>query len=68
DLKKFVESSSLVDDRTMELGMRPGPEGTLRPEEALDFIFGWTEGERPSITVHKIQVRFKESDPCPTKS
>ncbi len=68
DLKKFVESSSLVDERTVRLGMRSGPEGTLRPEEALDFIFGWNEGERPSMAVHKIQVRFREPDPCPMKS
>jgi radical SAM family uncharacterized protein/radical SAM-linked protein len=68
DLKKFVESFSLVDERTLKLGMRSGPEGTLRPEEALGFIFGWTEGERPALTVHKIQVRFKELAACPTKS
>jgi hypothetical protein len=41
--------------------------GILRPEEALDLIFGWAEADRPLITVQKLRVQFKELDACPTK-
>jgi hypothetical protein len=68
DLKKFVESFSRVSDRTLQVGVYSRPEGIMRPEEVLDFIFRWAEGKRPAISVQKIQVRFKESYPCPMKS
>ncbi len=35
DLKKLVDSLSPVDERTVELVVRCGAEGTLRPEEGL---------------------------------
>ena len=67
DLKEVVESLSFADARTLELVMRFGPEGVPRPEEALDFIFGWVGIERPPILVQKLQAQFKGIDLCPTK-
>ena len=67
DLKATVESLSVVDGNTLKMVMRSGKDGNLRPEEALDFIFGWAEGERPSILVRKIETQFEEMPPCPAK-
>jgi radical SAM family uncharacterized protein/radical SAM-linked protein len=67
DLKEAVESLSFIDDRTLQIVMRPGKGGIPRPEEALDLIFGWAEPDRPLITVQKSRVQFKKLDPCPTK-
>ena len=67
DLREVVQSLSFVDARTLEMVMRFGPEGVLRPEEALDFIFGWAERERPPMLVQKLHMQFKGTDPCPTK-
>lgn len=67
DLKTVVESISFKDVRTLQVGIRSGTEGILRPEEVLDFIFGWAGGERPAITVQKSQVQFKEGESWPTK-
>jgi hypothetical protein len=66
-LKEAVESLSFIDDRTLQIVMRPGKGGIPRPEEALDLIFGWAEADRPLITVQKSRVQFKKLDPCPTK-
>ncbi len=68
DLKKIVEEFSFVDDHTLEIALRSTPEARLKVEEALDFIFGWEEGERPALTVQKIGVTFKEKESCPAKS
>jgi radical SAM family uncharacterized protein/radical SAM-linked protein len=68
DLKIFLASVKLVDDTTIQLQLRFGPEGTLRPEEALTFIFGWSEEERPPMSIRKMQVHFRDSEPCPAKS
>ncbi|MBM4333275.1 MAG: TIGR03960 family B12-binding radical SAM protein [Deltaproteobacteria bacterium] len=68
DLKTMVESLSLADELNLEMKIRSGPGGIIRPEEVLDFIFCWPEGNRPSLSVQKIQVQFKESDPWPMKS
>ena len=67
DLKEVIESLFFVDCRTLEMIMRFGPEGIPRPEEALDFIFGWGVGERPPILVQKLHMQFKGIDSCPTK-
>jgi len=67
DLREVVESLSFVDARTLEMVMRFGLEGVPRPEEALDFIFGWAGRERPPILVQKLRMQFKGIDPCPTK-
>jgi radical SAM-linked protein len=68
DLKAVVETLSFVDTRTLKMIMRSAPEGIPRPEEALDFIFGWSDRERPLILVRKLQAQFKRMDPCPMKS
>jgi radical SAM family uncharacterized protein/radical SAM-linked protein len=68
DLKIFLAAVKLVDDTTIQLQLRFGPEGTLRPEEALAFIFGWNEEERPPMSIRKMQVHFRDSGPCPAKS
>jgi radical SAM family uncharacterized protein/radical SAM-linked protein len=68
DLKIFLNSVKLLDDRTIRLWLRFGPEGTLRPEEALAFIFGWSEQERPVMRIRKMDVQFKGSEPCPPRS
>jgi radical SAM family uncharacterized protein/radical SAM-linked protein len=68
DLKIFLASVKLVDDTTIQLQLRFGPEGSLRPEEALAFIFGWSEQERPAMSIRKMQVHFRDSEPCPAKS
>ncbi|MBI5967408.1 MAG: TIGR03960 family B12-binding radical SAM protein [Deltaproteobacteria bacterium] len=67
DLKEAVESLCFEDERGLKIVIRYREGGLLRPEEALDFIFGWAEGERPSIRVEKLQVEFKEPIPCPMK-
>jgi radical SAM family uncharacterized protein/radical SAM-linked protein len=68
DLKFFLTSVKLVDDTTIQLRLRFGPEGAVKPEEALAFIFGWSEQERPALSIRKIQVHFRDSEPCPAKS
>ena len=68
DLKIFLASVKLIDDTTIQLRLRFGPEGSLRPEEALAFIFGWSEQERPAMSIRKMQVHFRDSEPCPAKS
>jgi radical SAM-linked protein len=68
DLKKYLLSVNLVEEHSLRLHLRFGPEGNLRPEEALGFIMGWTEQEKPALPIQKIQVFFKDSEPCPAKS
>jgi hypothetical protein len=68
DLKKVVESLTQVDSVTIQIRMIPSPEGALRPEEALGYILGWAEGQKPRFAVKKIQVCFKDPQPCPTRS
>jgi hypothetical protein len=68
DLKNFLASVRLLDDTTIRLELRFGPEGALRPEEALDFISGPSGRESPAFSVRKIQVHFKDSEACPVKS
>jgi radical SAM family uncharacterized protein/radical SAM-linked protein len=68
ELKYFIASIFQVEGDGLRLLMHRGPEGFLRPEEALQFIFGWPEGEGPPLTIQKIQVQFKDLDPCLTKS
>ena len=67
DLKEAVESLSFVGENTLKIVMPSRKDGNIRPEEALDLIFGWAEGERPSISVRKIEAQFKEMNPCPAK-
>jgi radical SAM-linked protein len=67
DLKEAVESFSFIDDHTLQMVLPTGKGGILRPEEALDLIFGWAEADRPLVAVQKLRVQFKELDPCPTK-
>jgi radical SAM-linked protein len=68
DLKEAVESLSFVDEHTLQIVLPAGKGGILRPEEALDMMFGWGEADRPLIAVQKLRVQFKELDSCPTKS
>jgi radical SAM-linked protein len=68
DLKKFVESVTRVNEGILQIRMLSSPEGALRPEEALGYILGWTEEQKPRLSVNKIQVCFKEPIPCPMKS
>jgi radical SAM family uncharacterized protein/radical SAM-linked protein len=68
DLKKFVKSMTRISEGTIRIQLLSSPEGTLRPEEALGYILGWTEEQKPGLSVKKIQVFFKEPMPCPMKS
>ena len=68
DLKKYLLSIKLYEECSLRLHLSFGPEGTLRPEEALGFIMGWAEQEKPAMSTQKIQVLFKGSEPCPAKS
>lgn len=68
DLNEAVESLSFIDDHTLQIVLPTVKGGILRPEEALDLIFGWAEADRPLITVQKLRVQFKELDAWPTKS
>jgi radical SAM-linked protein len=61
DLKKFVESVTLVDERTVQIRMLSSTQGTLRPEEALGYLLGWAEEQKSGPSVKKIQVGFKNS-------
>jgi len=67
DLKEAIESLSFIDDHTLQIVLPAGKGGVLRPEEALDLIFGWAEADRPLVAVQKLRVQFKGLDPCPTK-
>jgi hypothetical protein len=68
DLKDVVDSLAIEEGNVLRIVLRFDREGVLRPEEALDLIFGWAEGQRPPCTLQKVQAQFKESKPCPTKS
>ncbi|MBU1207528.1 MAG: TIGR03960 family B12-binding radical SAM protein [Proteobacteria bacterium] len=68
DLKKLVESIDWVDKVTLQMRIRSGEGGTIRPEKILDFIFGWPKEKRPAMTIQKLQAEFRESDPWLTKS
>lgn len=59
DLKRFIESITRVDEDTIQIRMLSSPQGTLRPEEALGYILGWTEEQKSGLFVKKIQVGFK---------
>jgi hypothetical protein len=67
DLKEVVETLSFVNAHTLKMVLRSAKGGSPRPEEVLDFICGWAEGERPRITVQKLRVHFKGFDLCPTR-
>ncbi len=67
DLKKLVESIDWVDKVTLQMRIRSGEGGTIRPEKILDFIFGWPKEKRPTMIVQKLQAEFRESDPWLTK-
>jgi radical SAM family uncharacterized protein/radical SAM-linked protein len=68
DLKNFLTSVKWVDDTMFQLRLIFGPDGSLRPEEALALILGWDEEERPAMSIRKMQVEFRDSQPCPAKS
>ncbi len=68
DLKKYIESVTQDSQGIIQIRMLASPEGTLRPEEALGYILGWTEEQKPGLSVKKNQVCFKEPIPCPMKS
>ena len=68
DLKAVVKSFVFVDAQTLKMALSWEKEGTMRPEEALDLIFGWRTKEQPGITIQKLKVQFKESGLCPVKS
>ena len=68
DLKEVVDFISIEEGNRIKMVMRSNREGVMRPEEALGFIFGWTDGQRPFLEVQKVQVQFKESASCPAKS
>ncbi len=59
DLKSIVESLSFTDPHGLKMTMRSSPEGNVRPDEALGFIFGWEEGKGPVISVEKSEVQFR---------
>lgn len=59
DLKKFVESVTVVDQGTVQMRMLSSTQGTLRPEEALGYLLGWAEEQKREFSVKKIQVGFK---------
>lgn len=61
DLKKFVESVTVVDQGTVQMRMLSSTQGTLRPEEALGYLLGWAEEQKPECSIKKIQVGFKNS-------
>ncbi|MBP1712959.1 MAG: Radical domain protein [Deltaproteobacteria bacterium] len=68
DLKEVVDFLSVEERNEIEMILRVDREGVMRPEEALGFIFGWAGGQNPIRAIQKVQVQFKESDPCPAKS
>ncbi len=68
DLKGVVDFLSVEEGKRIEMVLRSDREGFMRPEEALGFILGWPEGQRPFAAIQKVQVQFKESDSCPAKS
>jgi len=68
DLKAVIDFLAIEERNQLKMILRVDREGFIRPEEAMSFIFGWAEGQNPPWSIRKIQVQFKESEPCPTKS
>jgi radical SAM family uncharacterized protein/radical SAM-linked protein len=68
DLKDFVDFFNSYDEYRLKISLRSGKDGFMRPEEALGFIFGWPEEEKPFLTIKKLKVQFSEPDLCPMKS
>jgi radical SAM-linked protein len=68
DLKAIVDFLSIEEGNQIEMVLRLDQEGVMRPEEALGFIFGFAEDQKPFRAIQKVQVQFKGSDPCPAKS
>jgi len=68
DLKGIIDFLAIEEGNQIEMVLRMDREGVMRPEEALGYIFGWEEGRPPISVIQKVQVQFKESDPCPAKS
>jgi radical SAM family uncharacterized protein/radical SAM-linked protein len=68
DLKTVVDFLSIGTGNRIEMGLRSDREGSMRPEEALGFIFGWAEGGKFPGAIQRVQVQFKEWDSCPAKS
>jgi radical SAM-linked protein len=67
NLKDSIDSISLIRDQALKVVVLAKKEGTLKPEEALGFIFGWPEDKHLPLTIRK--VRMKLQDPlCPMKS
>ncbi|MGQ9695596.1 MAG: TIGR03960 family B12-binding radical SAM protein [Thermodesulfobacteriota bacterium] len=59
-LRNVVKSIELIDEHTLSLTIH-GEEGKfIRPEEIVNFIFNWSEKQRPYLGIKKSQVEFKE--------
>ena len=68
DLKELVESIFWIEKGVLQMRIRSAEGAAIRPEKILDSIFGWPEERRPAMTVQKLQVVFRDSDPWPMKS
>ena len=68
DVKGLVESIAWIEKGVLQMRIRTGEGATIRAEKILDFIFGWPEEQRPAMTIQKLQVEFRDSDPWPMKS
>ncbi|MBI4495828.1 MAG: hypothetical protein HY697_02735 [Deltaproteobacteria bacterium] len=55
----MVQTLSLAGPRRVEISLPA--EGSPRPEEVLERIFAWPEGERPACSILKTQVQFKDT-------
>ena len=60
DLKSYIESVSTADDQTFIVVMPTRKDANLRPEEALTYILGYREANRPPMEIQKVGVLFKE--------
>ena len=62
DLKTLIEDLSFLDGETLKVAMRASAQGSMRPDEALGYIFGWENGNLPPISVEKLEVEFRGSN------
>ncbi len=61
DLKSYIESVSTTDGQTFRVVVPTRKDANLRPEEALAYVLGYREADRPPMETQKVEVWFKEN-------
>jgi hypothetical protein len=64
DARSFVRRLELVDERTVEVEISAGPEGSVKPSTLIGELLGLPEAERPLLRVHKTASHFRDGGPA----